>query len=144
MVSYEFSLVFDPTYCLPRVTGDIYMVQVLQQNIIVINSEKIAKDLLDRRSRIYSDRPYLATREPCVTALSFVSTSRNSSFRWGWSFNFGFAPYGDRWRSQRRLFHQAFRAEAALAFRPIQLRKTRQLVLDILNAPHDYHHHIQR
>jgi len=107
--------------------GDIYMIRVLQQDIIVINSEKIAKDLLDRRSRIYSDRPNLATREP-----------------WGWSFNFGFAPYGDRWRSQRRIFHQAFRAEAALNYRPTQLRKAHQLALDILNAPHDYYDHIQR
>ena len=46
------------------------MIRVLNQDIIVINSKKIAKDLLDRRSSIYSDRPYLATRQPCVIALS--------------------------------------------------------------------------
>ena len=64
--------------------------------------------------------------------------------RFGWTFNFGFSPYGDRWRLQRRIFHQAFRAEAALAFHPTQQRKSRQLVSDILDAPHDYYNHIQR
>ncbi|KAG9318013.1 cytochrome P450 [Chiua virens] len=103
------------------------MIRVLNQDIIVINSEKIAKDLLERRSSIYSDRPYIATRIP-----------------YGWSFNFGFAPYSDHWRTQRRIFHQAFRAEATLAFRPVQLKKARQLILDILSTPRDYPAHIQR
>ncbi|KAG8212997.1 cytochrome P450 [Butyriboletus roseoflavus] len=108
-------------------TGDIFMIRVLKQDIIIINSKKIAKDLFDRRSRIYSDRPYIATRD-----------------LFGWSFNFGWSQYGDQWRSQRRMFHQAFRAEATLGFHPIQLRKTSQLILDILGAPRDYSMHIQR
>ncbi|KIK96738.1 hypothetical protein PAXRUDRAFT_10627 [Paxillus rubicundulus Ve08.2h10] len=107
--------------------GDIFMIRVLSQDIIVINSEKIAQDLLDRRSAVYSDRPYIATRDP-----------------FGWSFNFGWTSYGDKWRSQRRMFHQVFRADAALAFRPLQLRKARQLVSDILKSPVDYPLHIQR
>ncbi|KAF8841012.1 cytochrome P450 [Paxillus ammoniavirescens] len=107
--------------------GDIFIISVLNQDIIVISSEKIAQDLLDRRSAIYSDRPYLATRDP-----------------FGWSFNFGWSPYGDKWRSQRRMFHQVFRADAALAFRPLQLREARQLVSDILKSPVDYALHIQR
>jgi hypothetical protein len=42
------------------------MIRVLKQDIIVINSKKVAKDLLDCRSSIYSDRPHLATRDPWV------------------------------------------------------------------------------
>ncbi|KAF9228600.1 cytochrome P450 [Gyrodon lividus] len=107
--------------------GNIFMIRVLSQDIIVISSEKIAQDLLDRRSGIYSDRPHIATRDP-----------------FGWSFNFGWTSYGDKWRSQRRMFHQVFRADAALAFRPLQLGKARQLVSDILASPGDYAMHIQR
>jgi len=33
------------------------------QEIIVINSEEIARDLLEHRSRNYSDRPDIATNE---------------------------------------------------------------------------------
>ena len=50
--------------------GDIFMIRIFKQDIIVINSKKAAKDLLDRRSNIYSDRPYLSTRIPCVIAPS--------------------------------------------------------------------------
>ncbi|KAJ7844119.1 putative monooxygenase [Mycena olivaceomarginata] len=39
--------------------GDIVYLDALGQPIIVINSAKIANDLLDRRSSIYSDRPNL-------------------------------------------------------------------------------------
>jgi hypothetical protein len=45
------------------------MFRMLKQDIIVINSKKFAKDLLDGRSNIYSDRPYLATREAYVITL---------------------------------------------------------------------------
>ncbi|KIJ69607.1 hypothetical protein HYDPIDRAFT_106240 [Hydnomerulius pinastri MD-312] len=107
--------------------GDIFQMRIFSQNTIVINSEKIAKALLDQRSGIYSDRPYLATREP-----------------YGWSFHFAWEHYGERWRNRRRLFHQVFRAEAALEQRPLQLRKARQLVLDLLNAPSSYPLHIER
>ncbi|KAN0093351.1 Cytochrome P450 [Tylopilus felleus] len=108
-------------------TSDIFMIRVLKQDIIVISSRKIAKDLLDCWSNIYSDRPHLATRDP-----------------FGWSFHFAWAQYGDKWRSQKRIFHQAFRAEATLVFRPVQLRKAHELVLDILNTPHDFTKHFQR
>ena len=37
--------------------GGIIYTRLLTQDIIVINSEKIAQDLLDRRSKNYSSRP---------------------------------------------------------------------------------------
>jgi hypothetical protein len=32
--------------------------------VVVINSQHIAQALLEKRSQVYSDRPYLATLEP--------------------------------------------------------------------------------
>ncbi|KAI9451955.1 hypothetical protein F5148DRAFT_1289285 [Russula earlei] len=37
--------------------GDILILRVAGQPIIVLNTQKIAADLLDRRAGIYSDRP---------------------------------------------------------------------------------------
>ena len=37
--------------------GDIIYLNVVGQPMVVLNSHKVAGDLLDRRSRIYSDRP---------------------------------------------------------------------------------------
>lgn len=42
------------------ITGDLVHLNVLGMHIVVVNSQKIAIDLMEKRSKIYSDRPYLA------------------------------------------------------------------------------------
>lgn len=39
--------------------GDLMSVTLLGQPIIIVNSQKIARDMLDKKAAIYSDRPYL-------------------------------------------------------------------------------------
>lgn len=49
-------------------TGDIIHVQVLRQHIVVLNSLQTARDLLEKRSSVYSDRPrFVLLSEMCVT-----------------------------------------------------------------------------
>ena len=43
--------------------GDLVYSRLLGRDIIIINSEKIAKDLLENRSKNYSDRPFLITND---------------------------------------------------------------------------------
>ncbi|EGN92211.1 hypothetical protein SERLA73DRAFT_127702 [Serpula lacrymans var. lacrymans S7.3] len=93
------------------------------QPIIVVNSEKVANDLLERRASNYSDRPQFNTTHLCVALL------------FGWGFTSIFFNYGNRWRLHRRLFQQAFRADAALTYRPVQLRKVHQLLANLLETP---------
>jgi hypothetical protein len=38
-------------------TGDLLYLEILGQKILVINTEQIAQELLDKRSLNYSDRP---------------------------------------------------------------------------------------
>lgn len=45
----------------PHNPGDLLYTQILGQHIIVINSVKLAVELLEKRSRKYSDRPALST-----------------------------------------------------------------------------------
>ena len=49
--------------------GKLVFVRILDQEVVVINDQHVAQDLLDKRSRIYSDRPYLATLKPCVSSI---------------------------------------------------------------------------
>ncbi|KIJ07412.1 hypothetical protein PAXINDRAFT_121037 [Paxillus involutus ATCC 200175] len=107
--------------------GDIFKTRMLSEDTIIIHSEQVAKTLLEHRSSVYSDRPHFAARLP-----------------YGWGFHFAWEPYGERWRLQRKVFHQFFREEAALEHRPIQLQKARQLVLDLVNDPDNHRFHIQR
>lgn len=46
--------------------------RLLGKHIVIIGSEKIAKDLLEHRSRNYSDRPVLVTNDLCVVSVRLV------------------------------------------------------------------------
>lgn len=108
--------------------GELVYSRLLNQEIILINTEKVARDLLERRSNNYSDRPGIL----CLTN-DFV----------GWSFNSVMIKYNDRWRLHRRLFHQAFRPEAAFTYQPMQLRKARELLSNLLEDPVNWRAHVQ-
>ncbi|KAG1785991.1 cytochrome P450 [Suillus plorans] len=117
--------------------GDLVFVRILGQEMVVVNSEHIAEALLDKRSRIYSDRPYLVTLEPCVLSVFFYLTSP----RYGLSVNLAFIGYGDEWRLCRRLCHQTFRPESAVKFRAMQIRRAREIVVNLVDDPRRYHDH---
>ena len=46
--------------------------------------------------------------------------------------------------TDRRIFHQAFRSEAAPSFRPIQMRSAHNLVLNLLHSSAEYRAHSTR
>ncbi|OAX32091.1 cytochrome P450 [Rhizopogon vinicolor AM-OR11-026] len=105
-------------------SGDLIFVRILDQEVVVINSQHVAQALLDKRSRVYADRPYLATLEP-----------------FGWSYSMGFVGYGDEWRLSRRIFHQTFRRDSALKFRPMQIRRAREMAFNLIDDPKHYNAH---
>ncbi|KAK7449239.1 hypothetical protein VKT23_013384 [Stygiomarasmius scandens] len=70
--------------------GDLFSVTVFGQVFVYTNSADVAKDMFDRQSAIYSDRPML----PMLGELM------------GWKNSMGFIGYGQRWRNVRRLSHQ--------------------------------------
>ncbi|KIJ12554.1 hypothetical protein PAXINDRAFT_82676, partial [Paxillus involutus ATCC 200175] len=95
--------------------------RLLGQEVVVLNSQSDAVELLEKRSQIYSDRPVIATVEP-----------------YGLKCAFGFARYGDHWRLCRRIFHQTFRANSAITFRPMQIRRARQMIVNMIDEPDQY------
>ncbi|KAJ3554391.1 hypothetical protein NP233_g12431 [Leucocoprinus birnbaumii] len=70
----------------------IFYLKAFSQDMIVINDVKIAQDLLDKRSSLYSSR----ARTPMLNDLI------------GINYFFPFMQYGDEWRSHRRIFQQYF------------------------------------
>ncbi|PPQ96376.1 hypothetical protein CVT26_004978 [Gymnopilus dilepis] len=72
--------------------SDIIHLQAFGRDLIVLNSLKVATDLLDRKSLIYSGRPHL--------------TMTNELMGWNWFFSS--MPYGNAWKERRRLFLQYF------------------------------------
>ncbi|OAX30527.1 cytochrome P450, partial [Rhizopogon vinicolor AM-OR11-026] len=52
-----------------------------------------------------------------------------------------FTGYGDEWRLSRRIFHQTFRADSALKFHPMQIRRAREMIVSLIDDPQHYHAH---
>ncbi|KIJ67222.1 hypothetical protein HYDPIDRAFT_84550 [Hydnomerulius pinastri MD-312] len=108
-----------------QVYGDLIHIRIFGQHLIILNSPKVARDLLEGRSANYSDRPTLKANEI-----------------FGLDFNSGMLRYGDQWRMHRKLFHQAFRTETATRYHTMQQRKALQLVLNVLHTPDEHLEHL--
>jgi hypothetical protein len=54
---------------LTKMTGNILSFRLFGQVIIVLNTAKAAKDLLEKRAAIYSDRPVFPLYEMCVISF---------------------------------------------------------------------------
>ncbi|KAG2074091.1 cytochrome P450 [Suillus decipiens] len=108
--------------------GEIVYSRLFSQDIVIINSERVAHDLLDCRSNNYSTRP-----SGFMHILDFFGVEFASIF----------LPYSDRWRLHRRILHQAFRLEAASFFHPIQMRNAHHLILNLLASSEVYGTHLQ-
>ncbi|KAG1768028.1 cytochrome P450 [Suillus placidus] len=106
--------------------GDIIYARLFSKPVIVINSEEVAKDLFERRSHVYSDRPQSILYEPFAV-----------------DFNIVFMPYGDRWRLHRRILHQAFRQVEIPSYHALQLRSAHKMLFSLLQNPDDYSSHFQ-
>ncbi|KIJ19360.1 hypothetical protein PAXINDRAFT_7844 [Paxillus involutus ATCC 200175] len=104
--------------------GDIMYTHILNQEIIVLNSEEVAVELLEKQSRKYSDRPVVATAD-----------------LFGWERHSAIARYGPRFRLHRRLYHEFFHAGPALSYRPRQLQTAYEMLTRILDDPTHYAEH---
>ena len=51
-----------------RTIGDVFSLRVFGQVIVILNTTKATKDLLEKRGEIYSDRPIIPIFEMCVHA----------------------------------------------------------------------------
>ncbi|KIJ18054.1 hypothetical protein PAXINDRAFT_37605, partial [Paxillus involutus ATCC 200175] len=100
------------------------------QEIIVLNSEEVAVELLEKRSNKYSDRPLFTLADLCLFGYGF-----------GCEWSPVLANYGPRLRQHRRLYHQFFCVSAALSYRPRQFETAHEMLAHILDEPTHYAEH---
>ncbi|OJA17138.1 hypothetical protein AZE42_05090 [Rhizopogon vesiculosus] len=105
--------------------GKLVYTRLLGIDMVVINSETVARELLDKRSAIYSDRPVIRTSQ-----LS------------GLDFSTALLPYGETLQRHRKILHQVLRPEASLSYREMYSQQTNELVANLLNTTIDPHEHI--
>ena len=65
--------------CYVQIPGDLMSIQALGQTAVIVNSAKIARDLLEKRGSIYSDRPVVPALELYVLfSLSTIPCLKNN------------------------------------------------------------------
>ncbi|KZP23269.1 cytochrome P450 [Athelia psychrophila] len=79
-----------------KYNSDVVYLRVLGQSILVLDSIKAITELLDKRSDIYSSRPWIIMLHELMDV----------------SWNFALTPYGDCWRAYRRVFQSEFTIRA--------------------------------
>ncbi|TEB11285.1 cytochrome P450 [Coprinellus micaceus] len=107
--------------------SDVIYLSVLGREIVVLNSLAACKELLEKRSAIYSSRP----RMPMMNELI------------GFDWNIGFIPYDDAWKERRKMFSKAFSPNKIVQHRPALLKATRNLLLQLLDDPKNFREHIR-
>ncbi|TFK29092.1 cytochrome P450 [Coprinopsis marcescibilis] len=108
--------------------GDLVYVQNFGQPLVILGSLQVARDLLDKRSSIYSDRP------------RFVLFSELM----GWHSASTHVRYGPRFRKHRRFMNQMFNSRAISAFRPLQHKETLIFLESLLTSPDSFVKHFRR
>jgi cytochrome P450 len=61
----------------------------------------------------------------------------------GWDFAISLMPYGQKWRTHRRVFHQMFRGDAIVKYHPVLLSKIHNLLRHFAEDPNDFREHIR-
>ncbi|KAI0066937.1 cytochrome P450 [Artomyces pyxidatus] len=108
--------------------GDVVYISAFGKPIVILNSQKAAIDLLDRRAGMYSDRPdFIVAADVIAGGLALP-----------------FQHYGPLWRRMRRATHEGLGRGATGPFRPTQLREAVNLALAVLAQPAAWPQHIRR
>ncbi|KIJ25581.1 hypothetical protein M422DRAFT_193309 [Sphaerobolus stellatus SS14] len=108
--------------------GEIVYVNILGTPMVFINSRRLAYEVFEKRSSLYSDR---MVSLPMLWELM------------GFDWSMAFQCYGIWWRRHRRAMHEKFHPTAVEGYKPVQLKHTRELLCQLLRQPEDYVKHIR-
>ncbi|KAH0839032.1 O-methylsterigmatocystin oxidoreductase [Fonsecaea pedrosoi] len=108
--------------------GPISSLTVLGQTMIIISDQKVAVDLMEKRSASHSSRP-----KPVFGADMC-----------GWNRILGLMPYSNKSRAYRRALHTVLGTSSAIdPFRPLIELETRRFLLSVLENPQEVLHLIR-
>ncbi|KAH9916572.1 cytochrome P450 [Epithele typhae] len=109
--------------------GDVVYFKLFQTPAIVLNSLAVARNLLDKRSANYSDRPRMVLMSEMIGYENCVPMMR----------------YGERFRRQRKWIHDAMGVRSKLAgYQPIMRRGANVLLQDLLDSPEVFADHLHK
>ncbi|KAI4851001.1 cytochrome P450 [Aureobasidium sp. EXF-8845] len=99
--------------------GPVYSLMLGTRVLVVLSSDQAVKDLLDKRSAIYSARPDMyISQELCSGGLRFLMME-----------------YGPTWRYFRKMCHALLNVTVAKTYVPYQLLENKQMLYEMLVSP---------
>jgi cytochrome P450 len=108
--------------------GDLFYTKIGGTDFVWLSSPKVVKDLMDKRSSVYS------SRSPAPLAQDVASAGRRQLFM----------PYGPRWRSIRKHSHTLLNLTASVKYQPVQDFESKQLLTEFLDSPENFYHQNRR
>jgi hypothetical protein len=102
-----------------REYGEIYRTRTGTTDWIWLNSGEAIKEIIDRKSAIYSSR--------LLNPMGFEAASGGKRVV--------FMPRGKQWRTIRGIIHKLLTPKAAKSYAPIQSFEAKQLSVDLLDTP---------
>ncbi|KAK7464790.1 hypothetical protein VKT23_005997 [Stygiomarasmius scandens] len=106
--------------------GPLFSFSIFDRPVFVVNSFSICRDLFDKRSHVYSDRPELEMLN-----------------KMGWDYNLAFMRYHDkRRRKYRQLLHHGIGGPSLPAARATIVKNCDQLLLNLFREPADFLTHV--
>ncbi|KAK5459648.1 hypothetical protein LTS15_003777 [Exophiala xenobiotica] len=108
--------------------GPIYSIILGTKTLVVLSSANAVKDLLDKKSGIYSDRQEMYVGQTlCSGDLRMLMM--------------GYTP---TWRYQRRMVHSLLNINSAKSYVPYQMLENKQMLHEMLTQPHLFLENIRR
>ena len=111
-----------------REYGPIYSLILGTKVLIVLSSDEAVKELLDRRSGIYSDRQDMYVGQTLCSGDLRMLMMR----------------YGPIWRGFREMVHSLLNITTSKDYIPYQLLENKQMLFELLEQPQDFLKHIRR
>ncbi|KAI0644109.1 cytochrome P450 [Trametes meyenii] len=105
--------------------GDLVYFHGLGNNLLVLNSPQAINDLLERKGRIYSDRPHFTVAGDLM----------------GLGQSMPLLPLGPEWRAQRKLAHVSLSPSAVRKYYTVQEDLAALLSKRLLDTPLDFFNH---
>ncbi|KAI1081433.1 cytochrome P450 [Whalleya microplaca] len=106
--------------------GPVYSLMMGTKVVVVLSTDQAIKDLLDKRSGIYSSRPEM-----------YLGQLISGGFRM-------LLMYGETWRMIRRIVHNNLNIKAARTYVPYQDLENKAMLLGFLESPTQFIDHLRR
>ncbi|KAI4934694.1 hypothetical protein J4E85_002552 [Alternaria conjuncta] len=107
--------------------GPVYSLILGTKVMVVLSSDQAVKDLLDKRSGIYSSRPDMYLGQIVSGGCRML-----------------LMPYGDTWRMIRKIVHLNLNVKAARTYVPYQELENKAMLVGFLDSPDLFIDHIRR